>query len=379
MFTLRVDNNGTPDPTFGNTPTIPGLTTLPFGPEAQDIVVLATRLQPDNKTVTCGNIRSTQMGRAQLVVTRLNPDGTPDPTFGNTLENPGIAYFDIPTDKPNSLCWALHILDDGKILASGQVGTNSTMIPLLMRLNPDGTLDSTFGNNPETPGITLHDIAPDNTWLYAQLREFTVLPNGQILGLINSTDLQKGHRNGYLLRFNADGTLDPTFDLVTLELPEKASHEVIDFTVHPTTGQIFITGKVFTPDPDVPFQAFVHALTPDAQPDPQFPTYILADLHAATRAILVQPDGKIVATGSSITHSNPAFEAGDLLVIRLNPDGQLDTNFAQDGIFTHQNPNLLFFTARALLDTQGRLVLTGSTPLDGHQSPRGHTFITRLR
>lgn len=379
MFTLRVNTDGTPDPTFGNTPTIPGLTTLAFGPENQEIVVLATALQPDNKTVTCGNIRSTTMGRSQLVVARLNSDGTPDPTFGNTSEYPGLAYFDVPTDKPNSLCWALHILDDGKILAAGQVGTNSTMIPLLMRLNSDGTLDNTFGNDPETPGITLHDIAPDNIWLYAQLREFTVLPNGQILALIHSQNLRTGRQNGYLLRFNADGTLDEDFGLITLELPEDASHEAIDFTIHPTTGQIFITGRAFTTDPDIPFQAFVHALTADGQPDTQFPTFILTDLHAATRAILVQPDGKIVATGSSITHSNPAFEAGNLLAVRLLPDGQLDPTFATNGIFTHHSPTLLFYTARAQLDPQNRLVLTGSTPLDGHQSPRGLTFITRLR
>lgn len=383
MFTLQLNDTGELNPVFGEN----GLTTLALGPETQNITVLATTLQPDNKIVTCGNLHGAQMGRAHLVITRQNPDGTPDPTFGNTPQTPqhlpGIATFDIPTDKPNSLCWTLHILDDGKILAAGQIGANSTMIPLLMRLNPDGTLDSTFGNDPETPGITLHDIAPDETFLYAQIREFTVLPNNQILALIHSTDLIQNHQNGYLLRFNADGTLDENFELVTLELPDQASHEVIDFTVHPTTNQFFITGRVYTPDPDIPFQAFVHALTADAQPDPQFPTYIHPELYAATRSILIQPDGKIVAAGSSITHQNADFEAGDLLVLRLNLDGQLDPTFAADsptpGVFTHQNPNLLFYTARALLDTENRLVLTGSTPVDNEQSPRGHTFITRLR
>lgn len=384
MFTVQLSSAGELTSEFGTSSEHPGVALLPLGAEANDIVVLATELQPDGKTITCGHVRSTQMGRSQLFVARLNADGTPDATFGNNPEMPGRAYFDVPVDKPNSLCWALHVLPSGKILAAGQVGANSTLTPLLMRLNADGTLDETFGNTPahpaSIPGTTLHDIFPDDTWHYALIRELAVLADGKILALIDSLHLQTGRKNGYLLRFEADGTLDETFATVTLELPNGASHEVFDFTVEPTTGRIFIAGKVQHIAGLPLYRAFVHALSADGQPDPTFSTYILDDLNAAARAILLQPDGKILAVGSSITHPDTSFEAGELLVIRLDPTtGQPDLSFATGGVLLHESTTHTFYAARAHFDPEGRLILTGSTPIDNAYTPRGHTFITRIR
>ena len=81
-----------------------------LGPPSSEILVLAGAIQPDGKSLICGNRRGATLGRSDLVVARLNPDGSPDPTFGSDPTMAGRAYFQVPADAPNGLCWTLKVL-----------------------------------------------------------------------------------------------------------------------------------------------------------------------------------------------------------------------------------------------------------------------------
>jgi uncharacterized delta-60 repeat protein len=95
----------------------------------------------------------------------------------------------------------LLVLPDGKILAVGSVtvGLGDTDIGLV-RYNPDGTLDATFGNG----GIVVTRLSPRRD----DILDAVLAPDGTVLvgGQICEPDCL-----GFLARFLPDGRLDPSF------------------------------------------------------------------------------------------------------------------------------------------------------------------------
>ena len=82
---------------------------------------------------------------------------------------------------------------------------------------------------------------------------------------------------------------------------------------------------------------------------------------AEARAVAIQPDGKIVVAGT--LSSNEDF---DFVLARLNPDGALDFTFSNDGLLTTGfGNNLDSAFAMAIQATDGRIVVAGSTGASG--------------
>ncbi|MCB1127696.1 MAG: immunoglobulin domain-containing protein, partial [Verrucomicrobiae bacterium] len=103
-----------------------------FTPEC-DGVIWTLVLQPDGKIVVGGGF-STLAGSPRDNVGRLNPDGTLDEPF-----NPDVGNY------PGSIVHTLALQPDGKILVGGMFGqVGGTSIRNLVRLFPDGSLDSEF-------------------------------------------------------------------------------------------------------------------------------------------------------------------------------------------------------------------------------------------
>jgi len=105
---------------------------------AVDSVVL-----PDGKILTAGSVRIPQTGSAPIeavMVTRFNPNGTPDTTFGESGQSTKI----VNGNQDESLrAIDLAVQSDGKIILA--FGTNFTT--RLTRYNTDGTFDTTFGGS----------------------------------------------------------------------------------------------------------------------------------------------------------------------------------------------------------------------------------------
>src|SRR5262249_50663383 len=122
--------SGTLDPTFGTG----GQVTTNFGLSAG---ASSVALQPDGKFVVAGTIA--QNGRNDFAVTRYNTDGTLDAGFGagGKVTTDFFDGFDIGT--------GVVIQADGKIVVGGTVGTDPFADFGLVRYNPNGTLDTTFG------------------------------------------------------------------------------------------------------------------------------------------------------------------------------------------------------------------------------------------
>ena len=116
-------------------------------------------IQPDGKIIVVGGKPSSYniLGMAAI---RYNADGSLDATFGNN------GVYILPTlvgsDFVSAKAVAVDLQPDGKILLAGSGGKSSSpnQIFLIIRLNPSGSLDTTFGNG----GRVIKDIGSSNTY-----------------------------------------------------------------------------------------------------------------------------------------------------------------------------------------------------------------------
>jgi uncharacterized delta-60 repeat protein len=142
---------------------------------------------------------------------RLNPDLTFDSTFGGN----GTLLTDF--GNVGLYNYSIALQSDGKMVAVGQLGCVpcSSYLPqgwefALARFNTGGSVDTTFGTN----GVVipnLSNIAPMQDFGIQELKTIVIQPDGK---LIVGTDTFDGsHYHFLLIRFNANGSLDTTFGL----------------------------------------------------------------------------------------------------------------------------------------------------------------------
>jgi uncharacterized delta-60 repeat protein len=132
---VRLTPSGLYDPAFGNPA---GRTTISFGPVFASLdEANAVALQPDGKIVVAGrtNIHSC----CDFAIARLNPDGSPDDSFGGGDGRAEVEFLE------ESGAQAVALQADGKIILAGYVLVNGDARMAVVRLQPDGLLDSTFG------------------------------------------------------------------------------------------------------------------------------------------------------------------------------------------------------------------------------------------
>ena len=127
----RYEADGRLDPTFG----VGGIVVTTVGPKSDFAFTL--RCQPDGKLLAGGSSYVNDFNE-HFVVARYASDGSLDPTFGVG----GIVSLSVSAtnDRVNDLL----LLSDGRILAAGYSFLPAARFAL-MRLQVDGTLDTSFG------------------------------------------------------------------------------------------------------------------------------------------------------------------------------------------------------------------------------------------
>jgi len=135
MHVVRLNSNGLPDSTFSNDgiADIPSLTLFFYNYEKGSMIV-----QPDDKPLIAA---TTNNPYDDFAIVRLNANGTMDSGFGNN----GIATASFTTISPGDYATDIALQVDGKIVEVGAAGNQMG----IARFNTDGTLDSTFGNSGE--------------------------------------------------------------------------------------------------------------------------------------------------------------------------------------------------------------------------------------
>jgi len=225
---------------------------------------------------------------------RLNPDGTVDSGFHLSVRGAGSIYKLLP-------------LPEGKMLVLGQFdalpGKSSGYG--LLRLNIDGSVDSTF--NSAGSGI-------NNSQWYPKIVDAIVQPDGKIV-ITGSFDSYNGTNAVGIARLNTDGTLDRSFNAGA---GLKAGQTLIPLP----GGRIFVGGQ-FTQVNGVP-RSCVAVLNGNGALDTTFARG--AGAVWSVESSIVQPDGKILIGGSFDTYDGVPVNK----IARLNADGTLDTTFVTD-------------------------------------------------
>jgi uncharacterized delta-60 repeat protein len=261
-------------------------TALNTGVDHEDDWAMALAVQPDGKILVGGYLTKVN-GVARNGIARLNPDGTLDTTF-----NPGSGT--------NDGILALALQPDGKIVIGGYfTQVNGVSRKHIARLNADGSLDPSF------------DVSTGpNDWVMA----LAVQPDGKVLvgGLFWAVnDIRRDH----IARLNADGSLDTTFD------PGRGTNDWVMAMVMQPDGKVLV-GGYFTVVNGVS-RTFIARLHMDGTLDPTFDPGNSADVGVGVIALAAQPDGKTVIGGAFTTVGGVPRNR----IARLNTDGSLDTTF----------------------------------------------------
>ena len=118
------------------------------------------RSRPDGKILLVGNSSDSNTRRAFFSIARYRPDGSPDATFGSD----GLVRG--PDGGANSVA----LQADGRIVVAGTEPENYAV--KIVRLNADGSLDSSFGSNGSVRALLGYA---------ASASAVIVQPNGRIL------------------------------------------------------------------------------------------------------------------------------------------------------------------------------------------------------
>jgi uncharacterized delta-60 repeat protein len=304
----RFNADGTPDTAFGQS----GRVSTDIASGALDERARAVAIQPDGKIVVAGESRqSGPPNRLVVALVRYNVDGSLDTTFGMGGIVRDIALV--------GRAFALVIQADGKIVISGDqpVGTGTgTEDFLLVRYNPDGSPDATFGTN----GVVTADMG-----VIALARNLVLQPDGKIVA--SGDPVGATVAATAVARFNADGTLDSTFGTGGKVSVVAGNAFVGQGLALQSDGKLVLVGT-FGGGPDARFA--VARLNADGSMDASFGTSglvttELTGLGDTAHAVALDANGRILVSGET-NAVNPNF-----FLVRYSTDGSVDTTFATSG------------------------------------------------
>ena len=314
------------DPAFG----VEGKTTTErFGGDRS-----AMALQPDGKVVMVGGTF------VDFIMARFDANGQLDTTFGDG----GFVTTDIvPDQQEESL--AVAVQPDGGIVLAGYVGFDATFA--LARYLPDGTLDTTFGDDGKVMGEV-----PGRAYAVA------VQPDG---GIVAAGEATAGRSDPdwsdfVMARFLPDGTLDPAFG--------EGGVVVTDITGGTNLARnIVVTpdgGIVLSGEPIGDFPGSDHTdiarYAADGQLDAGFGSGGVLALAGSRvgQGLALQEDDRLVLVGQAVVAEERRFA-----VVRLAADGTPDDTFGEGGWVTTDVGDQGDAATAVALDHDGRIVVAG--------------------
>ena len=262
-------------------------------------IVFTSALQPDGKIIIAGEFGDYN-GTAVSNIARLNSNGTLDATFN------------VGTGLTGGRVLSVVRQPDGKIIAVGFFDHfNGTPVAEIVRINPDGSLDSTF-----TPGTATNGNATD----------IALQPDGKIIIVGRFTSYTGTSRNN-IARINPDGSLDTSFNPGAGVEGGGVLGGPVTVIVQPWDGKIIVGGQ-FDSYNGTPRTSLAR-VNPDGTLDSTFNigAGVILDRGAPEPGIVyslaLRPDGKIFIGGLFTNYNGATVNC----IARLNSDGSLDATF----------------------------------------------------
>lgn len=280
---VRVDQNGTLDPTFnGNF----------------DNVVNKVIIQPDGNLIVVGNFNKCQ-GTNRKGIARISSTGVMESAL---TFNPGNGPNDIVNDAV--------LQSDGKILIAGGFNKfGNTTVNRITRLNSNGILDGSF-NPPLAANKTIYSLG--------------LQADGKIIVGGAFTQFNGSAYSG-LVRITATGTMaatiDPTFT-VGIGFVGTSTNTAVRATKIQGDGKI-IVGGLFESYDGFLMNNLIR-LNSDGTRDLTFLPGTGAN--NTVNSITLQADGKIIIGGDFTAYNGTPCNH----IVRLKPDGSVDVTFKPD-------------------------------------------------
>ncbi|MCO5187605.1 MAG: hypothetical protein M9941_06485 [Anaerolineae bacterium] len=300
----RFNSNGSPDTSFGTN----GVTLTPVG--SGDAVAHGIYLQLDEQIVVAG---SSENASQDMAIIRYSADGVLDSTFGTG----GIVQVDFPlglADVANGVVVQL----DGKIVAAGATRTDRPREDedfALVRLNTNGTLDTSFGS--AGTGLVQTPISKPNP-----------------------TD----NRNdgAFAVTIQSDG-----------KIVAAGYSEINQWTVMVAVVRYLENGTLDTED----YGGFANQADGYVQ-------YNTGDNKSIARGVSIQTDGKSVVFTTAEASTSASINVG-FIVMRLELNGMFDFGF-KNGYLVVDLPDAERESAYGVaLQRDGKIVVTGLSEFSG--------------
>jgi uncharacterized delta-60 repeat protein len=357
------------------------------GSATSDDMLVGVSLYPDGRIIASGYREEAD---AELsTVTRRNPDGSPDTSFGDgdgvvsvkglngpaqktvptpdggmvgvgytaVLGQPDVAVFRLDAAGHNvasfgdngivqfpthgvDLAQDVLVQPDGKILVVGNSAPADPVSAIsVRRLLPDGALDPGFGLNGEA---TVHLSDSDLVKSVALLRDGRILVAGQ-------ADLD-GQTAGVVIRLNPNGLPDKSFGAGGVVVLHVRQFTQANAVIVQKDGKIAVAG--FAKAPGVAGDPVVWRLLSQGAPDPSF---------NGTGQVVVSNEGNDFADNSLVIASFQAQRVGqvtDSFLNRVTAAGVLDPSFGVAGTVRVHNPEATFEIG-LVVQRDGRIVVAG--------------------
>lgn len=323
----RFNPNGTLDGTFGS-----GGKFYQYTHGFPSAMVLAA----DDKFIMAGGSMLAGITREYFYMRRYNRDGTVDSTFGS-----GGAVATDMGDYAFALDAAIQ--KDGKIVLAGPSQRGTDQHFGVVRYNPDGSLDASFGSG----GVVTTDLGRPRE----RCSSVAFQTDGKIL-VAGYSETDSSDARFAVVRYLTNGILDPSFNgngKVTSSFGNDS--EAFGLAVQ-NDGKILLGGWVN-------FQFALVRYNTDGTLDTSFGaagtglvTKRVGSWDTWTK-IGVQPDGKILAVGQTAT-------TGHLVVARYNSDGRLDPAFGANGSVLVALGSQASEAGALALQRDGKLLVAGS-------------------
>jgi uncharacterized delta-60 repeat protein len=324
------------DPSFGGD----GVVITPIAPGSAWDLAEAVAPYPGGRLVAAGfSVLKDGRGRYLFALARYHADGSLDATFGED------GRVSMPATRRNSRVHAIVVDSDGRLVVGGSGRSRDFA---LARYRPDGSLDPSFGGD----GVVLTSVGA-----FDQVDALVVQDDGRLV----AAGWTEGGRVGdafALARYHVDGTLDTSF----------AGDGVVRTRLSGGTGAHALVlqddGKLVVAGSGGSRQNFALArYNPDGSLDASFGVGGIVHTEMGdssdARALVLQPDGKLVAAGWADDRSSPMTFA----LARYQADGSLDSSFGDDGTVRTQ-VGITSDVEALVLQPDGKLVAGGRSEVE---------------
>jgi uncharacterized delta-60 repeat protein len=272
--------------------------------------------QPDGKILLAGNNSD---------VYRLGVNGSFDTSFSDDGK---VSLAEVSIYAGRSILQAIQVLADGKIVVAGNFVGRYENHWFVMRLNSDGSYDTSFGESLVYP-------------YSGHVKSIAVQPDGKVVAVSSAY----GTGEGELSRFGSDGSYE--YGIYSAQIGDEPSRVFVL-----SSGRIVVVSNSINGPTATAFDT-------DGHLDPWFgnagsvapwkPVFRpIGDVNkCATNGSVQQGDDKIILTGNC---------DGKFTMARINANGSLDSSFGTSGKVSDASlPAMNAVTLRS----DGRIVVGG--------------------